>query len=428
MKAKKIISILLCAALIFGVMSVGMTQAFASDEIDHSKCPYNTGYTWDFSTGSADSTYGNPTNTLEFGFSSGIKEKVNNVNITIAEPDTNIEDMLVNDVLESHQTVLKMKHSVTLDSAKNDWTIEIRAKGYGNRAIKTVLSTSPTFSGAKFIYINANGDMCIGTSGDLVTNDGTTITASSSNYTYYKVSQEDYNNSILNDNFDVTVYHTYQMKCIGGVFSTWVDGHKIGNLSMSERNTSSTRSTDNSKIYTGGTGTHFDFSKMEINSLGVGSSANVAVYGLTGYVDYLGIYPGHTFTDACDTDCNNEGCDYVREAPHSYDDGVVTVYPTDTEEGVRTYTCTLCGATKTESIPCISNREHYVWDFNDDDITADGQILNSSGSSIDNKLKLNKSSITPAPANAGELVSDGMLNITKEKIQLQRLIYQSLLR
>ena len=64
MKVRKIISILLCVAMIFGVMSVGMTQAFAADEIDYSKCPYNTGYTWDFSTGSADSTYGDPTNTL----------------------------------------------------------------------------------------------------------------------------------------------------------------------------------------------------------------------------------------------------------------------------------------------------------------------------------------------------------------------------
>ena len=35
---------------------------------------------------------------------------------------------------------------------------------------------------------------------------------------------------------------------------------------------------------------------------------------------------------------------------HSYDKGVVTVQPTTTKEGVKTYTCGVCGATKTEKI------------------------------------------------------------------------------
>ena len=39
---------------------------------------------------------------------------------------------------------------------------------------------------------------------------------------------------------------------------------------------------------------------------------------------------------------------------HSYDDGVVTKEATETEEGIKTYTCTICGATKTESIPKIT--------------------------------------------------------------------------
>lgn len=35
---------------------------------------------------------------------------------------------------------------------------------------------------------------------------------------------------------------------------------------------------------------------------------------------------------------------------HQYDEGVVTKEPTTTEEGIRTYTCTVCGAERTESI------------------------------------------------------------------------------
>ncbi len=36
---------------------------------------------------------------------------------------------------------------------------------------------------------------------------------------------------------------------------------------------------------------------------------------------------------------------------HVWDDGVVTKQPTCQEQGVKTYTCTICGATKTEPIP-----------------------------------------------------------------------------
>ncbi len=39
---------------------------------------------------------------------------------------------------------------------------------------------------------------------------------------------------------------------------------------------------------------------------------------------------------------------------HSWDSGVVTKEATEDEEGEKTYTCTVCGATKTESIPKVS--------------------------------------------------------------------------
>ena len=40
---------------------------------------------------------------------------------------------------------------------------------------------------------------------------------------------------------------------------------------------------------------------------------------------------------------------------HSWDSGVVTTSPTCTNSGVKTYTCTTCGATKTESIPATGH-------------------------------------------------------------------------
>ena len=57
--------------------------------------------------------------------------------------------------------------------------------------------------------------------------------------------------------------------------------------------------------------------------------------------------------------CNRDGCGY-REGEdipklhtHTWDAGVVTQKPTAAEPGVRTYTCTVCGQTRTEAIPAI---------------------------------------------------------------------------
>ena len=55
-------------------------------------------------------------------------------------------------------------------------------------------------------------------------------------------------------------------------------------------------------------------------------------------------------------------CGAVTKEAHTWDSGVVTVEPTETEAGVRTFTCTVCGGTKTAV-------EEYV-----DDVPATGDI------------------------------------------------------
>ena len=57
-----------------------------------------------------------------------------------------------------------------------------------------------------------------------------------------------------------------------------------------------------------------------------------------------------------DTICSNCGeVVSTRELPptgaHDWDDGTVTTAPTETTPGVRTFTCTVCGQTRTEAIP-----------------------------------------------------------------------------
>ena len=107
----------------------------------------------------------------------------------------------------------------------------------------------------------------------------------------------------------------------------------------------------------------------------------------------------HAYDNACDTTCNNNGCDHTREPSHNYvwiidleatisstglkheectvchatrnentvidkdshqcqwDEGVVTIAPTCTTPGEKTYTCTVanCGATKTEAVEALGH-------------------------------------------------------------------------
>ena len=62
--------------------------------------------------------------------------------------------------------------------------------------------------------------------------------------------------------------------------------------------------------------------------------------------------------------CPEAGCGktFTREIPalgHSWDNGKVTKEPTETETGVKTFTCTRCGETKTETIPKLTHEHSY---------------------------------------------------------------------
>ena len=67
-----------------------------------------------------------------------------------------------------------------------------------------------------------------------------------------------------------------------------------------------------------------------------------------------------------DTICSNCGeVISTKEIPatgaHTWDNGTVTTEPTETTPGVRTFTCAVCGATRTETIPATGAHTH-VWD------------------------------------------------------------------
>ena len=51
---------------------------------------------------------------------------------------------------------------------------------------------------------------------------------------------------------------------------------------------------------------------------------------------------------------------------HTWDNGVVTLQPTCKDEGVKTYTCTACNATKTEAVEKTTNHSYGDWTKVDD--------------------------------------------------------------
>ena len=76
---------------------------------------------------------------------------------------------------------------------------------------------------------------------------------------------------------------------------------------------------------------------------------------------------GHDFTTSWTHDDNEHWkqcsrCDEKKDvSPHTWDNGTITIAPTCTKAGERTYTCTECGATKTEPIDATGHSWKSDW-------------------------------------------------------------------
>lgn len=67
-------------------------------------------------------------------------------------------------------------------------------------------------------------------------------------------------------------------------------------------------------------------------------------------------YTGDTYCKDCGEKL--EAGSVIKKLGHTWDNGVITKEATETEEGIKTYTCKTCGETKTEKIPVASHH----WD------------------------------------------------------------------
>ncbi len=77
---------------------------------------------------------------------------------------------------------------------------------------------------------------------------------------------------------------------------------------------------------------------------------------------------GHTFSDQWSSDENQHWkaatCEHTNErikvAEHIWSPGVITTQPTATTKGVKTYTCTVCGRTKTEEVEPSTHQHTFT--------------------------------------------------------------------
>ncbi|MCM1417911.1 MAG: hypothetical protein NC084_04325 [Bacteroides sp.] len=70
----------------------------------------------------------------------------------------------------------------------------------------------------------------------------------------------------------------------------------------------------------------------------------------------------HTFATAWTSDDTNHWhkatCEHTEEvsdkAAHTWNDGVISIFPTETEKGIKLYTCTTCHKTRSEELPTVA--------------------------------------------------------------------------
>ena len=111
----------------------------------------------------------------------------------------------------------------------------------------------------------------------------------------------------------------------------------------------------------------------------------------------------HTWTDWAPNgdenhkrECMDENCGAVETLPHSWDDGVVTVEPSCTANGVKTYTCQTCMHTRTEDVPA-TDHEFGDWTPNNDGKTHSHFCSCNESETADHKF--DDGEVTQAPTH-----------------------------
>ena len=97
---------------------------------------------------------------------------------------------------------------------------------------------------------------------------------------------------------------------------------------------------------------------------------------------------------------------HVEKAEHVWDEGEVTTEPTATNDGVRTYICKDCGATKTESIPATGSEQK-----GDDDNAKTGDAATTGTPSTGAPTRTSGPATTGTPSTVVPTRTSGTSNV-----------------
>ncbi|MBQ4582864.1 MAG: cell wall-binding repeat-containing protein [Oscillospiraceae bacterium] len=104
----------------------------------------------------------------------------------------------------------------------------------------------------------------------------------------------------------------------------------------------------------GGTMTYYNTDGSVSRVVTAAEDASLKAHGHTyGSWTYDGVEK-QTHTHVCACTACVEPCGFVETTPCQWNEGVVTKEPSETEEGVKTYTCTVCGGTRDEALPKVN--------------------------------------------------------------------------
>ena len=141
---------------------------------------------------------------------------------------------------------------------------------------------------------------------------------------------------------------------------------------------------------------------------------------------------GKYFSDADGKNEITQADTVIAKTAHTWNNGKVTNDPTCTKAGVKTFTCTVCDATKTEAIPAIGHDwefKQFTWVENRSryDVTADYECKNDATHTQSVKADVSVTSTNATCTEAGitvhtatiskEAALDGVARVETEKVK-----------
>ena len=177
-----------------------------------------------------------------------------------------------------------------------------------------------------------------------------------------------------------------------GEAKTWANSYlERIQSNLNQKNTSFTITTDNSSDPASISGIQNGIIAYVLNTMDWNTDSTNINLSVTSSATQL------TFTASYQDKCTN----------HTWDTGTITTQPTCTEKGIKTYTCTNCGETKTEDIDALGHNYSSEWTI-DKDATC-----NEEGSKSHHCTRCNdKTDVTVIPVNNEHTWDNG--KITKK--------------